>query len=155
VDTADATNGTMPYSDNLGTFAGTTNGNFAFLQYLLGLRAAHPAFRQQDYNEKITFTHADGSAGFSEWSNPAVTIYIPGSTVGDRDFVVLCNLSAAAVAFAVPGSPAGTHWVRLIDTGNWAEASNNSWGESGSTMGATYGVGNQSIVVLEAVTGTP
>jgi isoamylase len=155
-DTADATNGKMPYSDNLGTFAGTTNGNFAFLQYLLGLRASHPAFRQQDYNEKITFTNADGSAGFSEWANPAVTIYLPGSAVGDRDFLVLANLSSAAVAFTVPGSPAGTHWVRLIDTNTWAEASSNCWSASaGATIGATYGVGNQSMVVLEAVSANP
>src|ERR1022692_2783319 len=69
VATGDATGGTMAYANNLGTFAGATNGNFPFLQYLLQLRAAHAAFRQQDYKEPVTFTNADGTSGFNEWSN--------------------------------------------------------------------------------------
>jgi len=153
--TGDATGGAMAYANNLGTFAGATNGNFAFLRYLLQLRAAHAAFRQQDYSEPVTFTNADGSSGFSEWTNPSPMIYISGSAVGDQDFVVLSNLSGSSVTYTVPAGPAGTHWVRLIDTNSWAEASGNCWGApGGATIGTTYGVGNQSVVVLEAVPNT-
>jgi len=156
VPTGDATAGSLPYADNLGTFAGGANGNFAFLQYLLALRAAHPAFRQQDYSEPITFANADGSPGFSEWSTPSAAIYISGSAVGDRDFVVLSNLSGNSVTYAVPTSPAGTHWVRLIDTNAWAESSTNCWAPSDATMiSGTYGVGSQSVVVLEALPPRP
>jgi glycogen operon protein len=145
----------MAYANNLGTFAGATNGNFAFLQYLLHLRSAHGAFRQQDYIEPVTFTNADGSSGFNEWSNPSATIYISGSAVGDQDFVVMNNFSGSSVTYKVPAGPAGTHWVRIIDTNNWAEASSNCWGtSSGATISGTYGVGNQSVVVLEAVSDT-
>jgi glycogen operon protein len=152
VATGDATGGTMAYANNLGTFAGATNGNFPFLQYLLQLRAAHAAFRQQDYKEPVTFTNADGTSGFNEWSNPSATIYISGSAVGDQDFVVMSNFSGSSVTYTVPASPAGTRWVRLIDTNNWAEASSNCWGaSSGAMISGTYGVGNRSVVVLEAV----
>jgi hypothetical protein len=152
VPTGDLTGGTMPYANNLGTFAGPTNGNLVFLQYLLHLRAAHAAFRQQDYSMPIAFANADGSGGYSEWSNPAPRIYLSGRTVGDADFVLLCNLSGVAVTYTVPTPPAGTHWVRLIDTNVWAENACNSWGASvGQAIVGTYGVGNQSAVLLEAV----
>ncbi len=154
--TADASGGTMPYANNLGTFGGTANGNFAFLQYLLALRSAHPAFRQQDYSEPIAYTNADGSAGFNEWANPSAAIAISGSVAGDRDFRVLCNLSGASVTYAVPAAAAGTHWVRLIDTNTWAEPAHNCWPESNATtITGTYGVGAQSIVVLEALPNSP
>jgi isoamylase len=156
VPTADATAGSMPYANNLGTFAGPANGNFAFLQYLLALRSAHPAFRQQDYSEPITFTNADGSSGFSEWTNPSAAIYISGSAVGDRDFLVMSNLSGSSVTYSVPSGPTGTHWVRLIDTNTWAESSHNCWAPSNATaISGTYGVGSQSVVVLEALPNTP
>jgi isoamylase len=156
VATADSTGGMMPYANNLGTFAGPSNGNFAFLQFLLKLRAAHAAFRQQDYSEPITFTNADGTGGFDEWSNPSAAIYLSGSAVGDSDFAVLCNLSGASVAYTLRACPAGTHWVRLIDTAAWAESDGNCWGASGATrVDATYGAGNQSVVVLEAVPDSP
>jgi hypothetical protein len=61
-------------------------------------------------------------------------------------------LSGVAVTYTVPTPPAGTHWVRLIDTNVWAENACNSWGASvGQAIVGTYGVGNQSAVLLEAV----
>jgi glycogen operon protein len=152
VATGDTAPGSTPYANNLGAFAGATNGNFAFLQYLLHLRSAHAAFRQQDYQEPVTFTNADGSGGFSEANTLSATIYVSGSAVGDEDFVILNNFSGSLVTYSVPASPAGTRWIRLIDTNNWAESSHNSWdASSGAAIGGTYGVGNQSVVVLEAV----
>ncbi len=156
VATGDLTGGTVGYANNLGTFAGPTNGNFAFLQYLLHLRSAHGAFRQQDYGMPIAFSNADGSSGYSEWSNASPLIYVAGSRVGDADFVILCNFSGASVTYALPAPPAAAHWVRLIDTNNWAEGAGNCWSAGAAeTIAGTYGVGNQSGVVLEAVANAP
>jgi glycogen operon protein len=149
--TGDKTGGTMAYDNNLGTFVGATNGNFAFLQYLLQLRAAHPAFRQSNYSESITFTNPDLSGGFNEWSDPAVQIFVTGTQVGDQDFLILVNLSSSSVGFTLPTPPSGTNWVRLIDTNSWAESANNCWSASnGAVITGNYGVNNNSIVVLEA-----
>ncbi|HXQ80594.1 MAG TPA: alpha-amylase family glycosyl hydrolase, partial [Opitutaceae bacterium] len=157
VATGDATGGTMGYDDNLGTFAGPINGNFAFLQYLLHLRGAHPAFRQQDYvSEAITFTNADGSSGFGESLTPTAEIYVRGTQVGDDDFLVLSNMAASPVAYTLPAAPASTRWVRIIDTSSASEAAANFWSASaGSTVGGTLTAGAQSIVVLEAVSPAP
>jgi isoamylase len=156
VDTGDASGGTMPYANNLGTFSGPTNENFIFLQYLLHLRGAHAAFRQGDYSEPITFANADGSGGFSEWSDPSPMILISGDKVGDAPFAVLSNFSGSEVAYTLPPVATGTHWARLIDTGNWAESLHNCWSEStGATIVGNYSVGNQSVVVLEAVPNAP
>jgi hypothetical protein len=104
----------------------------------------------------ITFTNPDGSSGFTEWSDLACRIYVSGSQVGDSDFLVMTNMSGSLVNFTVPTGPSGTHWVRLIDTGNWAEGNENFWTvSSGATISGTYGVNNQSIVVLQAVGATP
>jgi glycogen operon protein len=142
----------MAYDNDLGTFAGATNGNFAFLRYLLRLRADHPAFRQADYSsEAITYTNPDLSAGFSEWSDPAVQILVPGTQVGDQDFLILVNFSNANVAFTLPAPSSGTNWVRLVDTNAWAESAGNCWSSSsGAVINGNYGLGNNSIAVMEA-----
>jgi glycogen operon protein len=151
VPTGDTTGGTMGYDNNLGTFAGSINANFAFLQYLLHLRAAHAAFRQQDYvSEAITFANADGSSGFSEAATPTAEIYVHGSQVGDDDFLVLSNMATSSVVYTLPAAPAGSQWVRIIDTNSSSENIANSWGASaGSAIAVTCTVGSQSIVVLE------
>ena len=156
VATGDLTGGTMLYDNNLGTFAGTSNGNFVFLQYLLNLKASHAAFRQTNYtSEAITFSNPSLTGSFSESSNPSASIYVSGSQVGDEDFVIFSNTSGSSVTYTIPASPAGTHWVRLIDTNNWAESVNCCWPvATAATVSGTYSVNNQSIVVLEAVSNT-
>ena len=152
VATGDITGGTALYNNNLGTFACSNNGNFAFLQYLLKLRAAHPAFRQATYNEAITFSTPSGSGGFSETGSAAARIYVSGTQVADNDFLIMSNLTGSSVTYTVPTAPTSTHWVRLIDTGNWAETNTNCWSvTAGATISGTYGVNNQSIVVLQSV----
>ncbi len=152
VATGDQTGGTKAYDNNLGTFAGSVNGNFVFLKYLLQLRAAHPAFRQSDYSEAITYAKPDLSGGFSEWSDPAVEIGVMGSQVGDGNFLILVNFSSASVNFTLPVPPAGTNWVRLIDTNAWAENTSNCWSAgTGAVISGNYRVGNNSIVVLESL----
>jgi hypothetical protein len=146
----------MPYNNNLGTFSGSLNANFSFLQYLLHLRAAHPAFRQGDYSESITFTNADGSAGFSPTTTASVEIYVHGTQVSDNDFLVLSNMATSSVAFALPAAPTGANWVKVIDTDSASEANANAWSVgAASSVSATCSVGSQSIVVLQAVNPTP
>jgi glycogen operon protein len=156
VTTGDTTGGTMTYFDELGTFKSKQNGNFAFLQYLFRLRTAHPAFRQATYDMAITFTNADGSANFDQSTNLAPRISISGSQVHDDDFLFLCNFSGSRVTYNVPQARTGTHWVRLIDTNNWAENVNNCWETAkADTVTGNYDVGNQSAVLLEAVANGP
>jgi len=153
VPTGDTTGGSMAYANNLGTFAGTLNGNFAFLQYLLHLRSAHPAFRQQDYtSETIAFANSTNSGTFNQAATSTVQIYLHGSQVADDDFLVLSNLASAAVTYTIPAAPANTHWVRIIDTNNSSESLANFWSTSnGSVVAGTCSVGSRTIVVLEAV----
>lgn len=153
--TGDTTGGTMTYFNELGTFAGPRNGNFSFLQYLLLLRGAHQAFRQTNYAMAITFANPDGSSGFNQWTSLTPRISISGSQVQDEDFLFFCNFSGSSVTYTVPPAPSGTHWVRLIDTNNWAENVNNCWSVSNATtITSNYDVGNQSAVLLEAVADT-
>ena len=156
VPTGDTTGGSMPYDNDLGTFSGSLNANFSFLQYLLHLRAAHPAFRQGDYSESITFSNADGSSGFSPTTTASVEIYVHGDQVSDNDFMVLSNMATSSVAFTLPAAPAGANWARVIDTNSASEAAANAWAAgAASTVSGTCTVGSQSIVVLEAVNPTP
>jgi hypothetical protein len=156
VPTGDTTGGTMPYDNDLGTFAGSTNANFAFLQYLLHLRASHPAFRQGDYAEPISFSNADGSGGFSATTTAAVEIYVHGTQVADNDFLVLSNMATSPTAFSVPSAPTGANWVRVIDTNSASESGANAWAVgAASQVSASTTVGSQSIVVLEAVNPAP
>ena len=156
VATGDLTGGTAGYANNLGTFTGTNNGNFTFLQYMLQLRAAHAAFRQSNYTSvTLSYTNADGSTGFTQSSNSSPRIYVAGSMVGDNDFVILSNLATSTVTYTIPAAPTGTHWVRLVDTNNWAENVSNCWSAATApTVSGTYAVNNQSMVVLEAVSST-
>jgi glycogen operon protein len=157
VPTGDTTGGKVPYDNNLGTFAGSLNGNFIFLQNLLHLRAQHVAFRQQDFtSESITFANPDGSGGFSQTTTSAFQAYVHGTQVGDDDFLVLTNVGTSSATFTLPTPPTGTSWVKIIDTNNASEATNNFWSvSSGSVVSGQASVGNQSIVVLEAAPPTP
>jgi isoamylase len=154
--TEDATGGTMPYDNNLGTFSSTHNSNFAFLQYLLHLRQAHPAFRQGDYtSESITFTNPDGST-FVEAASAAALIYMHGTQVGDDDFLVLANMTASAASYTLPSGPAGTHWAKIIDTNSSSEGNDNCWTlAQGPQVSSTLSVNAQSVVVLESVAPVP
>ena len=151
VATGDTTGGTETYNNNLGTFAGSYNENFLFTQYLLNLRKSHVAFRQGTYTMPITFAKNDGSSSFSQTSDLCARIYVSGTSVSDNDFLIMSNMWSSGVAFTVPSAPTGKSWVRLIDTGNWAESNANTWtSTTGATISGSYTVNNQSIVVLMA-----
>jgi glycogen operon protein len=157
--TGDLTGGTMPYDNNLGTFAGpaNTNPNFAFLQHLLHLRAAHPALRQGDFtSESITFSNANGTGSFVPTQTASVEIFMNGSQVGDDDFIVLSNMATSAATYTVPPGPAGTHWAQVIDTSNASEGTSNFWTTfTGAVVSGSISVAAQSITVLETVAPTP
>ena len=86
VATGDTTGGTMGYANNLGTFAGAGNGNFAFLQYLLHLRAVMPHSASRiTTSPLLSAATPTSSSGFDdEWSNPSAMITIFGEPGGRR-----------------------------------------------------------------------
>jgi glycogen operon protein len=139
------------YQNNLGTYAGGKNDLFLFVRYVLNLRKSHPALRQADYTMPISFSKADGSPGFDSHFDLMGRISLQGSAVGDRDFLVLSNMYWGDGAFSVPPPPAGSSWVRLIDTASWAESSTNTWDAAAATaIASSYTVHARSIVVLMA-----
>lgn len=150
--TDDQSGGTMPYDNDLGTFAGPVNANFFFLQYLLHLRAAHVAFRQGDFTSMaITFTKPDAVTAIEQTTDAAFEAYVHGSQVGDTDFLVLPNVSTGSVQFTVPAAPAGTRWIKLIDTSSSSEATGNFWSAANAAIvSGSLNVAPQSIVVLQA-----
>ncbi len=142
------------YHNNFGTDGNPDGKNAAFIftSKLLNLRKASPALRQDTYNMPIAFTKADGSAGFSSWSDRAVRIHMDGSAVGDSDYLLFVNMWTSQVSFTAPAPDAGMKWVRIADTASWAEANNNWWDPATAwTLSGSYGVNPWSIVVFKAV----
>ena len=154
------------YHNNLGTdsHADGKNALFLFAQHVLNLRKNEPALRQTNYNAmQIEYAKADGSAGFNDSSDWACRMHIKGSAVaGGSDYIVCLNMWTANVNFNLPSASAGKKWIRIIDTGSWAEkndanhAYNNFWREDDPNIyvyptGTPYGVNAHSIVVFKEV----
>ncbi|WP_163544828.1 alpha-amylase family glycosyl hydrolase [Occultella kanbiaonis] len=154
------------YHDNFAAAATPSDVNpyFRFAVALARLRAAEPALRQARYGDldhddddvSYFFARPDGSGGPGE-GDRAVRVLIDGSGVGGHDYLVLVNMTAAEVGFAVPEDPDGGGWRRIIDTAAWAEPEFNVWlDEAGApTAGAAdvvagYSVAPWSIAVLRA-----
>ena len=153
------------YHNNLGADSNADGKNalFLFAQHVLNLRKNEPALRQADYAMQIEYKKADGSAGFNDRSDWACRMHIKGSAVaGGSDYIVCLNMWTANVNFNLPSASAGKKWIRIIDTGSWAEkndanhAYNNFWRETdpqiygGQTIN-NYGVNAHSIVVFKEV----
>lgn len=151
------TGGDGAYHNNFGTFANSsnTNGNFAFMQYMLNLRANEPALRQTDYSVTYEFKHENGNQNLSG-DGRCVWLRIKGSSVsGGSDYLVFMNMYTSKVDYAVPSPASGCKWVRLADTDSWAENDFNCWKESESsdprTSSGTYGVNPWSVVIFKQV----
>ncbi|TDE92714.1 glycogen-debranching protein [Occultella glacieicola] len=124
------------YHDNFGTAAAPSDVNpyFRFAVALARLRGAEPALRQARYGDldhndddvSYFFTRPDGTAGPGA-GDRAVRVHIDGSGVGGHDYLLLVNMAAEEVTFAVPDSPHGDGWRRIIDTAGWAEPEFNVW----------------------------
>jgi glycogen operon protein len=157
--TARPTSGTGVYHDNYGDDAHPTgkNGLFLYTRFLLNLRRAHTALRQDrfgdlslDQGSDVTywFKEADGVSDL-RGNSRSVHWRIDGSAVGDTDFLVCVNMWREPVRFAVPAAHAGRHWFRRADTAPWAERSGNQWPlDRADVIERDYLVHPYSVVVL-------
>src|SRR5208337_1680566 len=115
-----------PDGDKLGadTRPNKQNTLFPFSVFVTNLRNQHPALRQASYETvPIAFNSPDGSPWNSSVRR-SVQISIDGSKVGDNRFLLLVNSDWKNVNFQVPPPAPGKKWVRIIDTGSWAEQNN-------------------------------
>ncbi len=100
----------------------------------------------------IEYRRADGSAGYDSDADEAFMARIDGSSVDDRDYLLLVNLSYEAVRFSVEEPDAGTRWARVVDTAHWAEPWDNAWESVEATIiGGEYIAKACTIVVLEGI----
>ncbi|ULQ59955.1 isoamylase [Brucepastera parasyntrophica] len=154
-----STGGGGSYHNNLGTFAtaSSVNGNFRFAKYLMNLRKNSPALRQADYSMSIEYKKEDGTSNINSSSDRCAWIKINGSQKSDSNYLLLSNMWTSTVNFTVPSPSSGKHWIRIVDTANWAESSCNYWEDASATTipagsGTNgYGVNAWSIVVLKEV----
>jgi glycogen operon protein len=118
-----------PYFDCLGedSHGDGLNALFLFHRYVARLRASSPALRQGNYGMPIAYAKPDLSEGFDSREDLAFQARLDGSEVGDRDFLLLVNMSYDEVRFALPPCDSGDEWARLVDTAYWAEVHDNCW----------------------------
>jgi len=144
--------------NNLGTdgLADGKNNIFMFAKYVLGVKKANVALRQDSYNMPIYIKKENGTSDLSN-TDKCVWIRIDGSSVSNNDFLLLINSYSADVNFTVPKPDTGKKWIRIIDTAQWAEANNNVWADASAwspdpAYSYQYGVKARTIVVFKEVT---
>jgi isoamylase len=142
-----------PYHDNFGpdSVADGRSACFLFAAFMARLRRGSRALRQDGYEMSIAYSRPDGKGSYDSAVDEAFRVRIDGSSVDDRDFLILVNLSYERVCFKVEAPDEGTIWKRIVDTAHWAEAGDNVWemGEA-ATIGPEYVAMASSIVVLAA-----
>ncbi len=140
------------YHDNFGVDSKPdgVNSVFLFVKRLVGLRASSEALRQGNYDMGMSYSHPDGSPGYDSNEDAAFAVRIDGSSVGDRDYLVLVNMTYGERRFELEQPDRGTVWKRLVDTAFWAEAeSDNAWDPGrAKTIEWNYMVKACSIVIL-------
>ncbi len=151
-----ATGGSGSYTNKFGTFDNTAgvNGNFVFMKRMLEMHS-DPAFTQASYTTPVlTYQNGGDSSDFT------FGYKIAGSAVsGGHDFYFFSNMTSGEVSVTIPAPASGTHWVRICDTGSWAEPYMNSWdpydteasGYYAITTSKTYGVGAWTVLILEQI----
>lgn len=151
-----ATGGLGTYTDKFGTFNNSTgrNGNFIFMKRMLKMHS-DPAFTQSSYTSPV-LTYQDGGD-----SNDFTFGYkISGSAIsGGHDFYFFSNMTSGEVSITIPAPASGYHWVRICDTGSWAEPYENSWYVDDTeaedyyeiTASTKYGVGAWTVLILQQV----
>ena len=151
-----STGGSGTYNDKFGTFGNTKlrNGNFIFMKRMLEMHS-DPAFTQPTYTTPSYIWNSgkdenDFSFGYK----------ISGSKVTDgHDFFFFSNMTGGEVKVTVPAPENGCHWVRICDTGSWAEKYENSWdvndteadGYYSISTEKDYGVGAHTVVIFEQI----
>ncbi len=155
-----ATGGLGTYTDKFGTFDNTTgrNGNFIFMKRMLKMHS-DPAFTQSSYSSPA-LTYQDGG----DSSDFTFGYKIAGSAIsGGHDFYFFSNMTSGQVTVTIPAPASGYHWVRICDTGAWAEPNENSWDIDDTeaedyyeiTTSTKYGVGAWTVLILQQVSDGP
>lgn len=154
------TGGAGTYNNAFGTFDNEAgiNGNFLFMKRMLKMHS-DPAFTQSSYSSPV-LTYQDGGD-----SNDFTFGYkIAGSAItGGHDFYFFSNMTSGEVSVTIPAPASGYHWVRICDTGSWAEPYMNSWeiddteaaGYYEITTAKSYGVGAWTVLILQQVADGP
>ncbi|WP_294429652.1 chitobiase/beta-hexosaminidase C-terminal domain-containing protein [uncultured Treponema sp.] len=151
-----STGGEGTYNNVFGTFDNEAgiNGNFLFMKRMLKMHS-DPAFTQSSYSSP-DLTYQDGG----DSSDATFGYKIEGSAIeGGHDFFFFSNMTSGEVSVTIPAPATGYHWVRICDTGSWAEPYMNSWDPFDTdaekyyeiTTSKTYGVGAWTVLILQQV----
>ena len=151
-----STLGSGSYSNKFGTFNNKKgiNGNFVFMQRMLNMHS-NPAFTQPSYdNPTMTWQNDNDGNDFT------FGYHLAGSAVPDgNDFLMYSNMSGNNYTVNIPAPASGSKWVRICDTGAWAEPYMNSWDPDDSsaeeyyavTSQKSYDLGAYSVLILKQV----
>lgn len=152
-----STGGEGTYVNKFGTFDNTANvnGNFIFMQRMLKMHS-DPAFNQPTTTAATTTWITGGTAN-------SFGYITDGTAVCGHKFLMFTNQTSGEVAVSVPAPASGKRWVRICDTGAWAEPYMNSWDPYDTdadnyyaiTAAESYGVGAYSVLILEEVSDAP
>ncbi len=154
---------TGTYSNMFGTYANTENknGQLVFSSFVMNERLNNNSLRQvSGAAAPIEWYKASGASGWEDSGN-AKAIMINGSKAVDgAKYYMLINMNGYQSNFTVPASSSGCHWVRIVDTGSWAEESFNCWKDSDEsaysfTAATEYGVGAYTVAIFKEVSDGP
>ena len=145
------------YHDNLGVALTPSGVNpiLPLARFLTWLRASHQGLRQAHYGDvhgggdgvSYLYTRPDGSSPHD--GDRALRLVIDAHPSVGPNLVVLINMAASFVDFALPQPEAGASWVLLADTATWAEPTGNHWApEEASVISGHYQVHAWSVAVL-------
>lgn len=140
------------YNNMFGTYANTANknGQFVFSRFVMNERLNNSVLREIT-GKNFTWYSTGGASGWAD-EGAAKAIMISG----DQTYYVMMNLNSGETSFTIPAPASGCNWVRIVDTGAWAESSFNCWDEADAsayviTESTTYGVGAYTITILKKV----
>ncbi|MBR6060743.1 MAG: chitobiase/beta-hexosaminidase C-terminal domain-containing protein, partial [Spirochaetales bacterium] len=160
---AASTGGSGTYTNMFGTFGNTAgkNGNFDFARFVMNERLNNNSLRQvSGAAAPMEWYSTAGTKGWADEGN-AKAIMINGSKgVDGAKYYMMINMKGDQTTFTVPKSDTGSSWVRIVDTGNWAEADCNYWEITDPTAysfsaATEYGVGPYTVVIFKQVEDTP
>lgn len=146
----------IEYEDMFGTFDNEKgiNGNFVFMQRMLTMHS-NPAFTQPEYDNPRMYWQDDYDSNDFTFG-----YHLVGTGISDGDdFVMYSNMSGGYYNVNLPPPPSGTKWVRICDTGTWAEPYMNSWdpddssadGYYDATSSKSYEIGPYTVLILKTV----
>ncbi len=152
----DESNSDWSYHDNFGMAdsAPGVNPIWRLAHYVTNLRREHQALRQRDYGDAVRgngdvsyiFGRPDGHTASD--TERALRLLID---TGDRRdcLLVLINMAASQVDYAIPRANRDHEWVRIVDTAAYAEPDGNCWHmDEAQVVSNSYTAQAWSVVVL-------